>query len=316
MAVGDRFGRPVRLACSFFALVIATCACSPTPSPAGVSGSAAASDQPAAPALPGWFAFTGRDGDLWVMRGDGSGRLQVTQPEGSVDFSPTWAPDASRLAFRSSTQPAGGAPSVDTIRIVNADGTAVRDLVEGSFPAWSPDGASIAFRGIDGVDLALIKPDGTGLRPLGVRNAECPVWSPDGSKLLYCRNEDSAGHVSNNWDVWVMKADGSDSRQLTNDPARDYPIAWSTDGSKVIVFSDREGRGASYLMASDGSEFTRITPSPDLSSVNVWLPDGRFVIAGSGADAPDWYVLDANGARQLIPQLAGAFDPLAWIEGS
>jgi Tol biopolymer transport system component len=265
--------------------------------------------------LPGKFAFTLPGGDLWVMQGDGSERHEVTASGDGVDISPTWAPDGSRLAFRHSTGAAGNAQDSDTIRVEGADGSGARDLVAGSFPAWSPDGASIAFRGVDGVDLAVIKPDGTGLKSLGARNAECPVWSPDGLQILYCRNEEASGRVSDNWDVWVMNRDGHDQRQLTNDPARDYPVAWSKDGSRVAFFSERAGQGASYVMEADGSRVARVTDATDLSSVNVWLPDGRFIISSAGGDTPEWFVLDGSGARQQIPQLSGASDPIGWIDG-
>jgi TolB protein len=264
--------------------------------------------------LPGWFAFTYTDGDLWVMRGDGSDRHQVTRSGDAVDTSPTWAPDGSRLAFRRSTGTGGGPQDVDTVRVVQADGNGAHDLVEGSFPAWSPDGAWIAFRGVEGVDLAVIRPDGTGLTSFGVRNAECPVWSPDGTRILYCRNEDASGQVSGNWDVWVMNRDGSERRQLTNDPARDYPISWSRDGSEIAFFSERDGQGASFVMEKDGSRVVRVTAAMDLSSVGAWLPDGRFVIASADGVTPEWYVLDGTGARERIAQLSGAFDPIAWID--
>ncbi|MDP9269362.1 MAG: hypothetical protein M3P14_00015 [Chloroflexota bacterium] len=247
------------------------------------------------------------------MRGDGSDRRQLTTSGGGVDTSPSWAPDASRLAYRHATGTSGGTQDTDTIRIIGADGSGMRDVAAGSFPAWSPDGAWIAFRGVTGVDLALIRPDGTDLTPLGVPNAECPVWSPDSLRILYCRNEDTSGVVSDNWEVWVMNRDGSQQRQLTDNPARDYPIAWSTDGSRIVFFSQRDGPGASFVMNADGSNVVRLTDAPDLSSVGAWLPDGRFVISSAGEGTPQWILLDASGGRQAIPQLAGAFDPIGWI---
>lgn len=276
-------------------------ACGSVPSPSAIS-------------LPGSFAFTVAGGDLWAMRGDGSGRHQLTTSGDAVDTSPTWAPDASRLAYRHSTGTAGGSGDTDTIRVVKADGSGARDLVAGSFPAWSPDGAWIAFRGLVGVDLALIKPDGSGLVSLGARNAECPVWSPDGRRILYCRNEDASGVVTDNWEVWVMNRDGTQQRQLTDDPARDYPIAWSADGTRIVFFSQRDGEGASFVMGADGSKVTRVTQATDLSSVGAWLPDGRFVISSAGNGIPDWFVLDEAGLRQEIVQLKGAYDPIGWID--
>ncbi len=293
--------------------------CGPMPTESVIQPSPVTSmnptSSPAALSLPGWFAFTVAGGDLWAMRGDGSERHRVTTSGEGVDTSPTWAPDAARLAFRHSTGATGGTQDADTIRIVQADVTSARDLVAGSFPAWAPDGAWIAFRGLPSIDLAVIRPDGSDLTSLGVPNAECPVWSPDGLTLLFCRNEDVSGLVTDNWDIWVMNRDGSHQRQLTADPARDYPIAWSADGSRIVFYSQRDGRGASFLMDADGSNVTRVTDATDLSTVGAWLPDGRFVISSAGAGIPEWFLLDPDGARQPIPQLSGAFDPIGWIDG-
>lgn len=296
---------------AFLLLVVVSAlgvACGPAPSPSASNAS------PAAISLPGSFAFTVAGGDLWAVRGDGSGRHQLTSSGDAVDISPTWAPDASRLAYRHSTGTGGGLADTDTIRIVQANGSGWRDLVAGSFPAWSPDGAWIAFRGVVGVDLALIKPDGSDLTPLGVRNAECPVWSPDGMKILYCRNENRSGVVSDNWEVWVMNRDGSQQRQLTDNPARDYPIAWSADGSRIVFYSQRDGQGASFVMDADGSNVARVTEATDLSTVGAWLADGRFVISSAGSGVPDWFVLDGTGGRRQVQQLNGAYDPIGWID--
>jgi TolB protein len=119
--------------------------------------------------------------------------------------------------------------------------------------------------------------------------------------------------VSNNWEVWVMNRDGSHQVQLTHDPGRDYPTAWSADGSKIAFFSDRGGHGASYVMEADGSSVSRVTNDAGLSSVGAWLPDGRFVMSSSGPDVPTWYVLAPDGSRTVLPQLDGAFDPIGWI---
>jgi Tol biopolymer transport system component len=294
-------------------VVLAMGAACGSPGPQPSTSPISDSSSPTAPVLPGKFAFTVLGGDLWVMRGDGSDRRQITLSGEGVDTSPSWAPDGSRLAFRHSVVAGDSPQNADMIRIVRADGSGVRDLVAGSFPAWSPDGAWIAFRGVNRIDLAIIRPDGTSLRPLGVQNAECPVWSPDGTRLLYCRNESVSGTVSDNWEVWMMNRDGSDQHQLTEDPARDYPITWSSDGSRIVFFSERGGRGASFIMKADGSDVMRLTEATDLSAVGAWLPDGRFVIASAGGDIPDWYLIDGNGARQQIPQLKGAFDPIAWV---
>jgi Tol biopolymer transport system component len=109
-----RSGRPVVLA-----TVVALVGCGPVPSqsvnqPSSVASIEATSSSPAALSLPGWFAFTLAGGDLWVTRADGSDRRQVTSSGDGVDISPTWAPDASQLAFRHSTGAGGGPQDTDT----------------------------------------------------------------------------------------------------------------------------------------------------------------------------------------------------------
>jgi TolB protein len=120
----------------------------------------------------------------------------------------------------------------------------------GLFPAWSPDGSSIAYSNGSGINL--IRPDGRGRRPLGVAG-ECSVWSPDGSKLLFCSNGVNRGEGVDNWDVFIMAADGSHVRRLTSNLAQDYPGAWSPDGTQIAFFSRRDGDGDVYVMDADGA---------------------------------------------------------------
>jgi len=45
----------------------------------------------------------------------------------------------------------------------------------------------------------------------------------------------------NDWDLWVMDADGTNKRRLTDDPALDGNGEWSPDGRKIAFDSDRMG---------------------------------------------------------------------------
>jgi Tol biopolymer transport system component len=54
-----------------------------------------------------------------------------------------------------------------------------------------------------------------------------------------------------NFDVYVMRADGSDVRRLTTDPKREW--GRSPDGSKIAFMSDRAGAEFDiYVMNADG----------------------------------------------------------------
>jgi Tol biopolymer transport system component len=270
--------------------------------------------------LKGRIVYSSVAGDLWIVKADGSNRRRLTDSGAGIDYSPTWSPDGKRVAFRT-TRGSSSGPDPSNIFVINADGSGERQLTPargqaagGLFPAWSPDGRSIAYS--NGAGINLIRPDGSGRRPLGVPG-ECSVWSPDGSKLMFCSNGINRGQGVDNWDVFVMDADGSHVRRLTSDVAQDYPGAWSPDGTQIAFFSRRDGDGDVYVMDAEGSNVRRVTNQPGAQAADAWLSDGRLVIgsAQEGVEGPpQWFVMRPDGSgRASLPQLKTAMEPIAWL---
>ena len=81
-----------------------------------------------------------------------------------------------------------------------------------------------------------------------------PEWSTDGQSIAYQNCGDRR-------DVWVMGADGSDKRNLTNSPSTDEWPCWSPDASWLAFVSDRDGCKSIYKLRTDGTELTRMTDS-------------------------------------------------------
>ena len=53
-----------------------------------------------------------------------------------------------------------------------------------------------------------------------------PNWSPDGTLIVYAGQPED--HPSDfNWDIYVMKSDGTNRRRLTTDPGADVSPSWS-----------------------------------------------------------------------------------------
>lgn len=122
----------------------------------------------------------------------------------------SWSPDGRKLAV-------GG------VSVFDLQSSGVKLVTRGSFPAWSPSGAWIAYLGSEQA-VRLVHPDGTGEhavkeirdRPLsGERSFSfAPVWSPDETKLLL--NYYKGANLSSRDVVLLDVATGKTTTKLHN----------------------------------------------------------------------------------------------------
>jgi hypothetical protein len=93
-------------------------------------------------------------------------------------------------------------------------------------PAWSPNGDRIAFvstnSGNDEIYTVTI--DGAAVQKLTENQFEWdkhPSWSPDGSQIVFFSNRETGRRQ-----LWIMNADGSGQRNLSNNPYEDWDPIW------------------------------------------------------------------------------------------
>ncbi|MBA4115240.1 MAG: PD40 domain-containing protein [Rubrobacter sp.] len=109
-------------------------------------------------------------------------------------------------------------------------------LTVGTSPAQATfpgtNGKIVFTEGPDGEadHISTMNPDGSGLTRFRARFGSSPLWSPDGSRIAF-----QSGQDGNN-EIYVMNADDSSVRRLTNNPAFDLPGSWSPDGTKIEFF--------------------------------------------------------------------------------
>lgn len=185
---------------------------------------------------------------------------------------------------------AGARAGGSDILVVSDDGAAEENLTETTDaqefdPAWSPDGALIAFaRKLESNNTAdIYVMDATGTtevrltQDFGGPIDRQPAWSPDGTRIAWTRSIHHAGTSQ----IFVMNADGSGMSALTNAiPGRfDSSPAWSPDGSTIAFVSDRaSGFPELWVMGADGSERRRLTTNHRIDGNPAWSPDGRELL--------------------------------------
>ncbi|HGJ65841.1 TPA: hypothetical protein ENS27_10690 [bacterium] len=102
------------------------------------------------------------------------------------------------------------------------------------------------------------------------------------------------------YEIYVMKADGSNVKPLTNNFSQDTQPAWSLDGRFIAFASDRNGltmwNSDIFIMKSDGSSQINITNTPGINESNpCWSWDGTMICFLTDIDGfLDYYVIDLN----------------------
>ena len=82
----------------------------------------------------------------------------------------------------------------------------------------------------------------------------------------------------------MMRADGTDIRQLTDSPGEDWNPAWSPDGKSLAFASNRSGTWNLFMMRADGTDIRQLTDSPGTDLEPVWSPDGKKLAFTSNRD--------------------------------
>jgi len=168
---------------------------------------------------------------------------------------------------------------------------------------FSPQGDKVVFTSVrDGdLDLYSMNPDGSDVQRLTDRLGYDggAFYSPDGSQIIWRAHypesdEDIAEYQGlladglirpSTLEIWVMDADGSNKRQVTDNGAANFGPFWHPSSDKIIFSSnmdDPQGREFDlYMINLDGTDQTRITYTEDFDGFPVFSPDGRSLVWGS-----------------------------------
>jgi len=130
-----------------------------------------------------------------------------------------------------------------------------------------------------------------------------PFWSYDGKQIVYRAyhpqtEKDKADYVAllkqnlirpTVLDIWVMNADGSNKRQVTNLNKASFAPYFFPDGKRIIFSSnvaDPKGRDFDlYMIKTDGTGLERITYNNTFDGFPMFSPDGKKLVFASNRNA-------------------------------
>jgi Tol biopolymer transport system component len=225
---------------------------------------------------------------VYVSDADGTNRRQLFQQDGGGAFSPSWSPDGQWVVFGYGAIFNDRETKPSQLIMIRADGSEKRELTSGplnsGFPSWSPDGKHIVYRVWKKEDrsLQILNLDDGKSTTLTSGNDNFPVWSPVGDRIGFTR--DTGGE--NSYEIFTIRPDGTDLKQLTHAPGNDAHCAWSPDGKYIVFSSARLGfrdetplydgspqpYAELFVMNSDGSNQRPITSDKWEEGTPAWVP--------------------------------------------
>ena len=203
----------------------------------------------------GHLAVAKNEGDnrtIYLLGKDGNNATRLVTADAKIS-APSWSPGGKQVAFVSTST------GKEEIYVVNRDGTNIRRLTDSHGhsaynPAWSPDGAHIAYyleKGDGSDQIHVMKADGTEDRNItnDTFNNIFPGWL-DNKTIIY-----GQGHKNAPTKAFQISIDGTDKRQVLL--IESMYARYSPDGSKIAYIDEKEG--VVKVVSSSGESLYEIT---------------------------------------------------------
>jgi serine/threonine protein kinase len=186
--------------------------------------------------------------NIWIMDADGGNVRQLTS--GGTDFHPCFSPDGKWVVYESYRN------GVPMLWKVSSEGGAATQLTRfySSFPAFSPDGKTVACRFFDekigAQSVALIGFDDSrfiSALPIEVHQWQRLRWTPDGSAITYVKVRNGVANI------WSQPIVGGQPKQLTDFKTElIFSYDWSRDGQQLAC--ERGIETSDAVLISDYSQ--------------------------------------------------------------
>lgn len=149
-------------------------------------------------------------------------------------------------------------------------------------------------------DIYSVLPNGEGIHQLTDAPAfdACPAYSADGKSIAYCSGVRAAGGVI---EIWVMKQNGTQHRQVTTFGGRATFPDFSPDGSRIAFDARLPGATNAdiFTIGADGSGLAQLTNSSGNDLFAAYSPDGsKIAFISDRTGLNQVWVMNADGSDQ------------------
>ncbi|MDX2368359.1 MAG: DUF5050 domain-containing protein [Colwellia sp.] len=225
---------------------------------------------------------------LFVSNQDGDREVFLTNLKGENlkqlthnnrdDYDASWSPDGQFILFTSNRD--GGNSEVYVMAV---DGSQQRNLSRSpSYDGqarWSPDGKFIVFNSDrnGSIGLYIMSFDGKNIKQVSKDDMDgyvFPSWSPNGEWISYSKQD-----FNGKSNVWIVKADGSEHQQLTNNrKSEEGQVHWSPDSQKLLYHSRRNREYNIYLFDLKSTKEQQLTYLRSADSRPQWSNKGDQIV--------------------------------------
>jgi TolB protein len=221
---------------------------------------------------------------------------------GGINSEPRLSHDGTRIAYTSNP-----GPGKYDIYIMNSDGSNKHRLLKQDFgynwaADWSPDNSTLLFSSnISGkAQLYTVSVDGDAPKQImsSPGNSFLGTWSPDGKRIAF--TSDQIDGITNQ--IYVMTADGSGVKQLTNTSREDNSApSWSFDGQRLFFQSHRGTSFDIYTINIDGTDLKQITKTGSVDEMYPRVLSSDVIVVSISSAGINKLAMISVSTGEIVP---------------